>query len=211
MEFLPVNLNIENRLSVVVGGGSVGARKVINLMKYDTKVRVISREFNEKILKHRDKLEIIEGDYKKEHLRDSFLVFICTNNKNLNLKVYEDAKSLNCLVNIVTHPELCDFTIPSVVQRGSLKIAVSTDGKSPALSKIIRKELEEKYNEDFEKIVKIMGKIREKQLTINNSSDINSKLFYDVLNFLKKGNFIGINKKIKEIFGFEIDLDENGN
>ena len=211
MEFLPINLSIENKLLVVIGGGSVGTRKVMNLLKYNCKIRVLSKEFNEKILQNKDKLEIILGDYKKEYLKGAFLVFICTDNKNLNLKIYNDAKDLNCLVNIVTHPELCDFTIPSVVQRGSLKITVSTDGKSPALSKLIRKELEEKYTEDYEKIINIMGKIREKQLTINNSSVINSELFYNILEYLKKGNLNNINKKIKEIFGFEIDLDKNGN
>ncbi len=211
MEFLPVNLNIENKLSVVIGGGSVGARKVKNLLKYNCQIRIVSKEFNEKILQNKDKLEIISGEYKKEYLKDAFLVFICTDNKNLNLKIYNDAKELNCLVNIVTHPELCDFTIPSVIRRGSLKISVSTDGKSPALSKLIRKELEEKYSRDYEKIVNIMGKIREKQLTINNSSDINGKLFYNILEYLKKRNFNNINKKIKEIFGFEIDLDKDGN
>ena len=197
MKFLPVNLNIENKLSVVIGGGSVGARKIVNLLKYNSKIRVISKEFNEKILKHKDKLEIISGDYKKKHIENAFLVFICTDDKDLNLKIYNDAKAVKCLVNIVTHPELCDFTIPSVIERGSLKITVSTDGKSPALSKLIRKELEVKYGEEYEKIVNIMGKIREKQLTINNSSDINSELFYNILEYLKKGNFENITRKLK--------------
>ena len=113
------------------------------------------------------------------------------------------------MVNIVTHPELCDFSIPSVIERGDLKITVSTNGKSPALSKKIRKELEERFGNEYSELLYLMNKIRKKQLSYNGNSNDNRLLFTkiiesDILDLIKKKDINKINQRVKQIFNFEI-------
>ena len=209
INFFPVNLNIKNRLCVVVGCGNVGERKILNLIRHKPKIRVISNDFTENILKLSDKMELIHSAYKSEYIKDAFMVFICTNRKDLNLEIYRDAKKNNSLVNIVTHPELCDFSIPSVIERGDLKITISTNGKSPALSKKIRKELEERFGNEYSELLNLMDKIRKKQLSSGSNSNDNRLLFKkiiesDILDLIKKKERNKINERIKRIFNFEI-------
>jgi precorrin-2 dehydrogenase/sirohydrochlorin ferrochelatase len=209
VNYFPINLNLHNRCCIVIGGGKVAERKVFNLLEFNVTIKIISKDFTQNLWNIKNKFNLINDTYDKKYLENSALVFICTNNKNLNEQIYSDAKNLNCLVNIVTHPELCDFTIPSLVKRGSLKIAISTDGKSPAISKLVKHKINECINKEYGELVELMGKIREKQLTINRTSDINRELFYkfinsDILKDLKNKDQKAINEKIKNIFGFTI-------
>ncbi len=210
MNYFPVNLNLKEKHCFIIGGGKVAERKVLNLIEYTDKITVISDKFSEKLLNLQNKITLIHDKYNKKYLKKHSLIFICTNSKKLNEKVYYDAKELNCLVNVVTHPQLCDFTIPSVIRRGDLKIAISTNGKSPAIAKIVKTKIDKCIEKEYEELINIMGKIREKQLTINETSDINRELFYkfidtNVLNDIKNRNRDAINAKIEKIFGFSLD------
>ena len=210
MKYFPINLNIENKLCTVIGGGKVAERKIFDILPLGPKVRVISKEFSKKILEI-DFLEIIKDSYKPEYLDGTFLLFICTDNKQLNLDIFHYAKDRGILVNIATHPELCDFSVPSVIRRGDLQITVSTNGKSPALSKMIRKELEAYFGEEYAILLKIMNKIRERQLNLSSDSNKNRELFYkflnsNVLKFLKNKDYNKVNDLIKNIFNFEVDF-----
>ncbi len=210
MNYYPINLNLANKKCIIIGGGRVAERKVFNLLEYGADIKLVSNEITEKIAKIQEKITLIKDNYNKRYLEKSALVFICTNNKDINIEIYKDAKSMGCLVNIATSPELCDFTIPSVVKRGDLQIAISTNGKSPAIAKIVKEKIDSFIEKEYQELVQLMGKIREKQLTINKSSDINKKLFYqfldnNILEYLKNKNFAKINEKVKEIFGFDIE------
>ncbi len=211
MSYFPINLNISGKLCVVVGGGKVGERKVKNLLNYGAKVRVVSLDFTDELLALDGSIEIVRSRYKKEYIEGALLIFIATNDKSLNLQISKDSKALSIPVNIATEPNLCDFTLPSVITRGELQIAVSTDGKSPALSRVIKGKIEQDFGSEYETLTNIMGKIREKQLTISSTSDINRNLFYrflnsEVLDFINKKDFLSINNLIKDIFGFEIKI-----
>ena len=211
-DFFPINLNLRNRFAVIIGGGNVAERKILNLLHYNIQIRVVSKHFTRKILSFKGNLEIIEDEYKKEYLKENSLVFICTNDKKLNLKIFEHARKNRCLVNIATHPELCDFTIPSSIKRGNLVMTISTNGRSPAISKIIKNKLEKEVVPEYETLVEIMGKIREKQLTIKRTSDINRELFYtflsyDIISLIKKKDFDGINNLVENIFNFRISIE----
>jgi len=210
MNLFPVNLNIYKKVCTVIGGGKVAERKIFHILPYEPIIKVISLEFTPKILELSNYIKIIKSSYDKKYLVGSFLVFICTDNKELNLKIYNHAKELNVLVNIVTHPDLCDFSIPSVVKRGDLQIAISTNGKSPALTKIIRKEIQKQYGEEYEQMLIIMEKIRKKQLECSKDSSKNKELFYrfldnNIIDLLKNREFNKIKEIIKLIFDFEIE------
>ncbi len=210
MNLFPVNLNIENKLCVIVGGGKVGERKVLNLIKYNPLIKVVSKKFSKKILELNEKnVELVRDSYKPEYLKGAFIVFICTDNKELNLKIFEHAKQEHALVNIVTHPQLCDFSVSATVDRGNLKLTVSTNGISPALSKTIREELERKYGDEYHKLLEIMKEIREKQLSLNRQQSENKELFYtllksDILDAIKNNNHAKTEEIITNIFKFKI-------
>ncbi len=210
MNFFPINLNIRNKLCVIIGGGAVGERKAFDLLDFDAKIRIVSLNFTDKILKHRDKFEIIEASYHKKYIEDAVLVFACTDSKELNMQIYKDAKEIGALVNVVNLPDFCDFTVPAVIKRGKIKIAISTDGVSPALSRILKEKISSIIGDEYKILADIMGKIREKQLKSNYDSKENREKFYmflneDILSILKDHDYRKkVNEITKKIFGFEI-------
>ena len=138
-------------------------------------------------------------------LDEALLVVAATNNKEVNHRVYLDAKEKGIPVNIVDAPDLCDFIIPSKVERGDLLISISTNGKSPALSKKIRKKLQEEFGEEYKTLLDLMGEIRAKAMeSISEESDrvalfeniINS----DILDLLKEDNIQQARDKAYKLF-----------
>lgn len=167
----PVMLNIEGKLVSVVGGGEIAFRKVKTLLECKATVRVISPNFSEVFRHLSEKIELVEDYYREELIKGSFIVIGATSSKEVNLSIADYCRKKNILCSLTDNAELSDFIVPSSVRRGSLVISVSTEGKSPALSSKIRKELEEKYSEDYELYVEILGEIRE--LLKAKCSDIN--------------------------------------
>ena len=100
-------------------------------------------------------------------------------------------------------PELCNFIVPSVVGRGDLLIAISTSGKSPAMAKKIRQQLEKEFGREYAVFLDIMGKVRDKILTKSKESDKNKKIFESIVNspmleWIRQGKKKEIDKFIKE-------------
>lgn len=161
--YYPAFINLSGKNCVVVGGGRIAERKVLSLIRSGAKVKVISPVITDTIEKYKNKKQIehIKRNYKKGDLKDAFLVIAATSDKVTNKKVSDEA---NCLVNVVDMPEMANFIVPSVINRGMMTIAVSTSGASPAAAKIVRKELEMLYNKDFGKFLVFLKKLRAKAL-----------------------------------------------
>jgi len=159
--YYPAFLNLQGKRVVVVGGGRVAGRKILALLKAGAGVTVISPEITKRIEgeKLKGRIKHISRQYRRGDSRKAFLVIAATSSQEINRRVSEEAP---CLVNVVDTPSLCNFIVPSVVQRGHLIIAVSTSGISPALSKSIRKELEKLYGAAFGKYLQLLEKIRKK-------------------------------------------------
>ncbi|MBI3585385.1 MAG: bifunctional precorrin-2 dehydrogenase/sirohydrochlorin ferrochelatase [Nitrospinae bacterium] len=162
--YYPAYLDIKDKRCLVVGGGAVAERKVNSLLKCGAKVSVVSPDLTKRLkeLNSEREIKFLKGEFKEKYLKDIFLVIGATDKSNVNFKVYESANKKNILVNIVDSPELCNFIVPSVVERGALTIAVSTGGKSPALSKKLRKELEDRYGFEYAKFLNLMGNLRKR-------------------------------------------------
>jgi len=161
--YYPAFLNLKGKKTVVVGGGKVAERKILALLKAGADVTVISPEITKRIAgeKLKGRIKHISRQYRRGDSRKAFLVIAATNSQEINRRVSEDA---TCLVNVVDTPSLCNFIVPSVLQRDPLTIAVSTGGISPALSKSIRKELEKLYGHEFAEYLRILKKIRQKAI-----------------------------------------------
>jgi len=158
--YYPLFLNLTNKKTIVIGGGRVAERKIPPLLKAGAHVTVISPDITKKIerMKQQKIIRHISRPYRKSDLRESFLVIAATDSPGVNEQVSRDAP---CLVNIVDTPHLCNFIVPSTMIRGPLKIAVSTSGISPALSRSIRKELQTIYGVEFSKYLQSLRKVRQ--------------------------------------------------
>jgi uroporphyrin-III C-methyltransferase / precorrin-2 dehydrogenase / sirohydrochlorin ferrochelatase len=159
----PMFLKLEGRQCLVVGADSVAEGKIHSLLQAGALVQVVAPEA---ILPVR-KL-VLEGTvewyargFEPRDLDRIFLVIAATSSAELNAQVYAEAEKRNVLCNSVDDPEHCDFYYPAVVNRGDLQIAISTNGRSPALAQRLRKELEEQFGPEYEAWVKELGAARD--------------------------------------------------
>jgi precorrin-2 dehydrogenase/sirohydrochlorin ferrochelatase len=157
--YYPVFLNLENKKAVVIGGGKVAERKILSLLKAKADITVISPDITARIAREKQKgaIQHINRRYRNGDITSAFLVIAATDSPCLNKRVSDEA---SCLVNAVDMPSLCNFIVPSVLQRGPLTIAVSTSGVSPALSRSIRKEIDNMYGTEFSEYLKALQVIR---------------------------------------------------
>jgi len=160
----PVNLNISGSKVVVIGAGSVAARKIPPLVDAGPDVTVISKSFDQsfdKTLKDTN-IKKIETPYESKYIKDALLVIAATDNEVLNKQIYTDCKNAKVLCNVVDVPDLCDFYVPAVVNRSSLQIAIGTDGKCPAYAARIRKKLQEIITDDHGRFLDELAQTRKK-------------------------------------------------
>ena len=150
MSKYPIYLELQDKQAVVVGAGSVAARKAKTLVATGANVKVVARTFEPAFQELCEglPLEMVQDDYSKEHLHDAFLVIAATNDNDLNTQIFEDCQELKALCNVVDVPPLCNFYVPAVIQRGDLQIAISTNGKCPAYAGHLRRKFQELISDD---------------------------------------------------------------
>jgi len=145
MRYYPVNLNIKDRLCVVIGGGRVAERKVKNLLSYGGRVRVVSPDLTDLLSKwaSQGKMDYTRCEYRASHLKGAFLVYAATSDRKVNAEIARDAAKRRLLVNVADAPTESTFILPAVVRKRAISIAVSTNGLSPAKSVRIRDRIKE--------------------------------------------------------------------
>jgi precorrin-2 dehydrogenase/sirohydrochlorin ferrochelatase len=158
------------------------------------------------------RIEYIGDSYKDGYLKGAFLVIGATDRPEVNRRIFEDARKEGILVNIVDEPSRCDFIVPSIVERGDLTIAVSTGGKSPALSRRVREDLENRYGPEYGVLLRIMGKVREKVLERGEVSEANRRIFEGLLESpllacIREKRWADVQGLIREYVGEDIPLD----
>ena len=160
--YYPVYLDLHGRLVTIVGGGSVAERKAITLLRYGADVQVISPQVTSALgaLVAEGLIEHEARGYVRGDLAGAFLVVCATDSTETNRAVYQEAEGLGCLVNVVDVPSLCNFTVPSIVQRGTLQLAISTGGAAPAVAKRLRKDLEKQLGPEWEAYIRLLGEVR---------------------------------------------------
>jgi len=214
MKYYPVYIDISKRKCVVAGGGDVAERKVERLLECGARVVVIGNELtpNLEAMKNEEKISHIPDNYKNDYIEGALLVIGATDRDEINERIYRDSKERGILVNIVDDPAKCDFIVPSVFQQGDLSIAISTGGKSPALARNLREELEQRYGHEYRILLNIMGDIRGKIISRGEPSDENRKLFESVLNsdilqHIREKNWDKVRKIIHDLVGEDIETE----
>ncbi len=167
MEYFPIFIHIKNRPCLVVGGGSIAARKVALLRKAQADVTVVSPELCAELQKLNDDQHIshISREFEEFDLETCVLVIAATNQRVVNQRVSELANQLRLPVNVVDNPDLCSFIMPSIIDRSPVVIAVSTGGSSPVLARLIRTKLEGSIPSAYGRLAKLVESFRDKVKT----------------------------------------------
>lgn len=157
-----VNLVLTGRPATVVGGGKIAARKVHDLLAAGAEVTVVSPAVCDPVeaMAAAGRIRLRRRPYADGDLRGASVVVAATDNEELNARVSRDAQSLAIPVNVVDRPALCTFTLPAVVRRGDLTLAVSTEGQCPALSSVMREQFEKEFGEEYAEVVSLLSGLR---------------------------------------------------
>jgi uroporphyrin-III C-methyltransferase / precorrin-2 dehydrogenase / sirohydrochlorin ferrochelatase len=163
MSLFPAFLKLTNRRVLVVGGGSIAAQKILGLLEAGAQVHVVSPKLAPQLTEWVRSQQITWSPkpFESNDLDGAFLVIAATSLRDLNASVYREADQRNVLCNSVDDIDHCHFYYGSIVQRGDLQIAISTNGKSPALAQRLRKELEQQFGPEYEHWLEWLGAARE--------------------------------------------------
>ena len=147
----PINLILDNKPCVVLGGGHVALRKVKGLLEAKAKVTVISPQIVEGLAKLVETKSIIwqKKCYEQGDLTDIILAICAIGNEEVNAQVRKEANQKKVILNVVDRLEFCDFALPAKIRRGDLLVTFSTNGKSPALSRYLRCKMEREFDETY--------------------------------------------------------------
>jgi phosphoadenosine phosphosulfate reductase len=165
-ELFPIFLKLNKLNLLIVGGGNVGMEKLSAVLSNSpkTNITLVAPEVREEIYdlqKQFSNLEILIDRYNEKYLAGRQLVLVATDDKVVNQQVKADAFLQNILCNVADTPAECDFYLGSIVKKGSLKIGISTDGKSPTVAKRIKEALNDALPEvELEQLLDNIGTLR---------------------------------------------------
>lgn len=163
MDFLPIFLNIRDQICLVVGGGVTATRKVELLLQAHAQVKLVAPQITD--LLHQwvkeGRLTYRADLFTSSDIQDCRLVIAATNDKTVNQEISKIAKAQGIPVNVVDHPELCSFIMPSIVDRSPVQIAISTGGRSPVLARLLRTRLESLIPSNYGQLAEFVAKFRE--------------------------------------------------
>ena len=201
--FAPININLKDKLCIVAGAGPVALRKINNLLKNKARVMAIAEEVKEKRigkLFESKKIKLIIKKVSINDFKNAFMVVLATDDIKLNDSLAKELDKRNILVNNTTGGG--NFIFPAVLNKGSLKIAVSTEGDIPFLSKAFRDKIEGIIPEDFSEALKIIKKYRlkAKKVILNKNKKIN--FYNEISNLVLEKDFkaAGFWNKIGKFF-----------
>ena len=163
-ELYPIFLKVSRLNILIVGGGTVALEKLSFLLKSspNANVLVVSKDFDLELLELIREFDIstVKAAYSKTALKNKNIVIAATNNVEVNKKIHMDSKDENILVNVADTPELCDFYLGGIVTKGNIKIAISTNGKSPTLAKRLRQFFEDVIPDDINELAENLNEFR---------------------------------------------------
>ncbi len=163
-----LDLNVIGRAVLILGGGSVAERKALKFVEAASKVTVLSKSFTKRLREvgEEGRVNLIEidavasFDLIRRLVSSSDIVVAATGDHRLNKLIVDEAKRTGALTNAADDPEISDFTMPALKTKGTISLAVSTGGKSPAMAKILLERLERSIREEDVLMVRLMESIR---------------------------------------------------
>jgi precorrin-2 dehydrogenase / sirohydrochlorin ferrochelatase len=192
--YYPIYLDIENRKVVIIGGGNVCARKAETMMKYGARVTVISPEFTDEIegWAREGCLALQRKKYDASDLEGANIVIASTDDQAVNEQIAADCRARRIPVNVVDVTPLCEFIVPAIIESGSIQIAISTGGKSPALARTLKEDLQRTIGPEYAEVNDVLGTLRDGAKRVL-PTDVDRKRFFDgiiaegILDLLRQG------------------------
>ena len=163
-ELYPVFLKVSNLHILIVGGGNVALEKLSFLLKSspNAQVEMVAPMFREETVELANKFNIKMNvaDYDVSYLKGKHIAIATTDNVPVNEQVYHDCRERQILVNVADNPPYCDFYMGGIVTKGNVKVAISTNGKSPTTAKRLRQFFEDVIPENIDDLVKNLNEFR---------------------------------------------------
>ena len=199
--YYPIFLNLSERNCVVAGGGQVALRKVTTLLQHGADITVISPRLCKGLreLDCKGKIQVRHRAYQAGDLDGAYIAVIAMGNRTVNLRASLEARCNKIPVNIVDDPGLSDFIVPAIVRRGSVSIAISTAGKSPALARKLRSKLEGELDDKYAELALLIEGVRREVKSLK--PKVSSKRWQEaidldlMLDLIRQGN----SQKAREI------------
>lgn len=164
MAYFPMFVDLKDQPCVIVGGGRIAYRKVLSLLDFEAKIRIIAANVKNEIKKLKEggsPIEIIERGYCPEDIREAFLVIAATDDMELNKQVAADCRAAKIPVNVVDTQEECGFIFPAYIRRGAVTVGITSSGKSPVMTQRIKKLVDKNLPEYTALLTENLGKARE--------------------------------------------------
>jgi precorrin-2 dehydrogenase/sirohydrochlorin ferrochelatase len=202
----PVNLNLDGRPCLVVGGGAVAARKAAGLVACGAKVSVIATAAGPDMVALGVPVE--ERPYRTGDIDGFRLVIAATNDASVNRRVFDDGEAVGVWVNSADDPVSCAFTLPAVLRRGPIMITVSTGGHSPALSSWLKARVSEQVGPEYEQLVDLLSTARNDLRAAGRSTegvDWRSVLDSDMLDQIKAGRISQARERLRACLSLSSD------
>jgi precorrin-2 dehydrogenase / sirohydrochlorin ferrochelatase len=194
----PVNLVVDGRRCLVVGGGRVAVRKAATLVDCGAVVHVVAPDVSREMRALAVTWE--ERPYRDGEVADYRLAVAATDRTEVNQAVFRDGEAAGVWVNSADDPAHCSFTLPSVLRRGSVTVAVSTGGHSPAVSAWLRRRLETDIGPEYGQLLDVVADVREELRAAGRSAeDYNwqSALDSGMLELIREGRLAEARERLK--------------
>ena len=193
--YYPIYLDIEGRNVLVIGGGSVCTRKAETMMNYGANVTVVSPKFTDEIEQWaRDgRLQVRRKLYESNDLDGANIVIASTDRQSVNEQIAADCRTRRIPVNVVDVTHLCEFIVPAIIDKNGIQIAISTGGKSPALGRTLKEDLQRSIGPEYSEVNDLLGSLRTSAKAVL-PTDVDRKRFFDgiiargVLDMLREGH-----------------------
>ena len=202
----PVFLKLEELNVLVVGAGYVGLEKLTAILHNApaTKITVVAGIISDGVkhlVTHYPNVKLVQRNFRTEDLEKIEVLVIATNNKDTSTLIRNEAKQKNILVNVADTPELCDFYLGSIVQKGNLKIGISTNGKSPTAAKRIKEVLNAALPAELDEVILNLHAVRNK---LNGSFETRVKKLNALTKVLIENDEVEKEKRWKKIAAYSL-------
>ncbi|MBI3611043.1 MAG: bifunctional precorrin-2 dehydrogenase/sirohydrochlorin ferrochelatase [Nitrospirae bacterium] len=210
MRYYPAFLDLQGRPVAVIGGGRVAERKALMLLTCGARVTVVGPSLTRKLslLAQAGAIRHRRRRWRPSDLEGAFLIIASTNDRRTNAEIARRINLNSRLVNMVDDHSRSNVIAPSVITRGDLIIAVSTSGRSPALARRIRRELERSFGAEYGRFLKLLGQVREQVQTRVSSITRRRRILQrlaasDLLTLLRQGKTGRVQKRIRQVVGLK--------
>jgi uncharacterized protein len=161
----PIFLKLEQLRLLLVGAGPVAAEKLIGVLQNSphTAIKLVAKEVSQQVsdlIRHQKNIQLINRAFETVDLNEVDLVILAINNKEKSAEIRQEAHKKGLLVNVADTPDLCDFYLGSMVQKGNLKLAISTNGQSPTAAKRIKEMLQGSLPDELDTMIDNLHAIR---------------------------------------------------